>query len=160
MCRLRIDDDGLQQHRLLTRGKGGGEETTLITLCLGCDGWAKALVSGVHVDRTAATAQGHGSIAAIRNASRSRARAALRRARRSPRRKFLRGIWKPRAVGDRRGASAFGATIARRHGDASPHKWGGGRDMRRRHWKSAKAQKTVLNWAHAGSGRIIWRRSC
>ena len=27
--------------------------------------------------------------------------------------------------------------------------------MRRRHWKSAKAQKTVLNWAHAGSGRII-----
>ena len=35
--------DGVQQHRLVTRGKGGGEETTLITLCLGCDGWAKAL---------------------------------------------------------------------------------------------------------------------
>jgi hypothetical protein len=38
-----LTDDGLQQHRLVTCGKGGGEETTLITLCLGCDGWAKAL---------------------------------------------------------------------------------------------------------------------
>jgi hypothetical protein len=35
-------------------------------------------------------------------------------------------IWKPRALGGRRGASALGATIALRHDDASPHKCGGG----------------------------------
>ena len=37
--------DDLQQHRLVTRGDGakGGEVTSLITLCLGCDGRAKAL---------------------------------------------------------------------------------------------------------------------
>ena len=34
--------DDLQQHRLLTRGEGG-EATSLITLCLDCDGWAKRL---------------------------------------------------------------------------------------------------------------------
>jgi hypothetical protein len=40
---------------------------------------------------------------------------------------YLRRIWKPRAVPLSRGA------------DASPHKWGVGRDMPHRHWKSAKA---------------------
>ena len=38
--------DDLQQHRLATRGDGresDGEATSLITLCLGCDGRAKAL---------------------------------------------------------------------------------------------------------------------
>jgi hypothetical protein len=36
--------EDLQEHRLATHG----EEASLITLCLGCDGWAKALAqSGV-----------------------------------------------------------------------------------------------------------------
>ena len=34
--------DDLQQHQLVTRCEGG-EVTSLITLCLGCDGRAKAL---------------------------------------------------------------------------------------------------------------------
>jgi hypothetical protein len=44
-------------------------------------------------------------------------------------------IWKPRTVGDRRGASALEATIAVRHDDASPHKWGGEREHGPRRWK-------------------------
>ena len=35
--------EDLQEHRLATHGEGVGEEASLITLCLGCDGWAKAL---------------------------------------------------------------------------------------------------------------------
>ena len=50
-------------------------------------------------------------------------------------------IWKPRAVGDRRGASALGATIAVRHDDASPHKWGGGREHGHRRWKRRESAK-------------------
>jgi hypothetical protein len=44
-------------------------------------------------------------------------------------------IWKPRALGGRRGASALEATIALRHDDASPHKGGGGREHGHRCWK-------------------------
>jgi hypothetical protein len=44
-----------------------------------------------------------------------------------PGREFSKDM-EPRAVGDRRGASALEATIAVRHDDASPHKWGGDRE--------------------------------
>jgi CRP-like cAMP-binding protein len=44
-------------------------------------------------------------------------------------------IWKPRAVGDRRGASALEATIAMRHDDAISHKWEGDREHGHRCWK-------------------------
>jgi hypothetical protein len=44
-------------------------------------------------------------------------------------------VMKPRAVGDRRGAGALEATIAMRHDDASPHKWGGGREHGHCRWK-------------------------
>jgi hypothetical protein len=58
---------------------------------------------------------------------------------RDPSREFSE-VWKPRALGGRRGASALEATIAVRHDDASPHKWGGDR----RTWPSLleKAPKT------------------
>ena len=55
------------------------------------------------------------------------------------------------APGRRARGSALGLTIARRQGDASPHKWGGGRDMgSRRLQKARKRRRLALKSRRSG----------
>jgi hypothetical protein len=105
---------------------------------------ARPVRGGEHAGRAAATAQDHGSIATIPKASRSRARAALSAQGDRPRRWFLREYGSPAPWEIGAGQARLSATIAMRHGDASPHKWGCGR----------KRPESAEDWPEkAGAGR-------